>query len=310
MDNIYESTAVITPQSDLKDKAGGLASMASQLGGLAGIAGIAGISLPGTTSVYELESLLDSNTVREKVIVKNNLLPVLFDDDWDEVKNEWKEPLFFVKWALDFKKWIKSAIPVSKKSKIEESDVPTVWDGLRLLDKKVLKIDRDVKSNMVTITVQFHDPEMSAKLVDDFLTGLADYMSAEAKRVANTNRKYLEEQLVKAVDPVVREKIYAMLTHQIETSLMAEVKENFAFKVLERPKVPDKKVKPKRALMVLAALFGSTFIGIMIAVYRESVEKQKAMNAAGVGEVIPADETEKRGMGETGSVRRGETTGG
>ncbi len=89
-------------------------------------------------------------------------------------------------------------------------------------------------------------------------------MSSEARRVATINQKYLEEQLGKTADPLIKQKIYNLIAQQLETSMMAEVKENFAFKVIDPPKVPDKRIKPKRIQMVLLSfvivhLYGCVF---------------------------------------------------
>jgi len=68
---------------------------------------------------------------------------------------------------------------------------------------------------------------MASKIVEYYLATLTNYMSSETKRVANTNRKYLEEQLVNTSDPFIKQKIYNLIAQQIETAMMAEVKENF-----------------------------------------------------------------------------------
>jgi tyrosine-protein kinase Etk/Wzc len=86
---------------------------------------------------------------------------------------------------------------------------------------------------------------------------------------------------VKAVDPMVRQKIYALLSKQVETALMAEVKGNI-FKIIDPPKVPDKKIRPKRALMLILAMIMSMFVGVFLAFFLEYLEKMKAVNAQGI----------------------------
>jgi uncharacterized protein involved in exopolysaccharide biosynthesis len=67
-----------------------------------------------------------------------------------------------------------------------------------------------------------------------------------------------------------------MIAQQIETGMMAEVKENFAFKVIDPPLAPDKKIKPKRAQMVMLSLIVALFVGIFVAFFREYIEKIRA----------------------------------
>ena len=273
MDNIYQASAVIAPVES-KDRAGGMSSLAAQFGGLAGIAGI---SMPGSASLNEIKSLLNSKVLKEKVIEQNNLLPVLFPDAWDEEKGAWKKPgkpMFLLGVLSDLKKKVKAMASPKKPARGDAVNQvgPTIWDGLRALDQ-IMKVSIDQKTSMITVSAELNDPEIAAKLVEYFLAALTDHMSSEAKRVARTNRAYLEEQLLRTADPVVRQKINSLLGQQVETMLMAEVKENFAFKVIDRPMVPDRKIKPKRAQMVVLSSLLAAFIGVFLAFFLEYLEK-------------------------------------
>ena len=106
-------------------------------------------------------------------------------------------------------------------------------------------------------------------------------MSLEAKNIANINKKYLEKQLQETKDPIVQQKIYNLIADKIETSMMAEVKEGFAFKVLDPPMAPDIKSKPKRAVMVVVAFMVSLFLGVFAVLFREYIKKVKAKSAGG-----------------------------
>jgi uncharacterized protein involved in exopolysaccharide biosynthesis len=279
MTNIYQAKAVITPVSPKEGARGGsLSALAQQFGGLAGIAGVA---LPGGSTASEIIAQLESNILREKVIVRNNLLPILFYKDWDAEKKDWKRgiklnPLYYVK------KLTESVFPDAKKVKKNEDDIPEIWDGIRMLDKDIVNVKNDIKDNTITITAEFHDPTMAAKIVEYFLVELTDHMSGEAKRVASTNKQYLEGELGKTADPLLKQKIYELIAQQLETSMTAEVKENFAFKVIDPPKAPDKKVKPKRALMVIVSAVISGFVAVFIAFFMEYLEKVKSKEGESV----------------------------
>jgi capsular polysaccharide biosynthesis protein len=105
------------------------------------------------------------------------------------------------------------------------------------------------------------------------LETLNDHLTGEAKRVTKINKDYLEDQLAKNSDLFIRQKIYNLIADQVEMMTMAEVKENFAFKVLDPPMVPDQKSKPKRTLMVILSLFVSLFVGVFLAFFKEYLEK-------------------------------------
>jgi uncharacterized protein involved in exopolysaccharide biosynthesis len=174
--------------------------------------------------------------LREKVLIKYNLFPVLF-----------------------------SGKPVKWKSEQEK-----MWAGIRFLETAI-KVNPVQKDNIIQITADFKDPKVAGDLVSFVLTELIEYMSSEAKRVAETNKRYLESQLDKTADPFIKTKLYSLIAQQIETSMMAEVKENFAFKIIDPPRIPDKKIGPKRTQMVMIAFTVSLFLGIFVAFGKEYV---------------------------------------
>jgi len=99
--------------------------------------------------------------------------------------------------------------------------------------------------------------------------------------VAATNRVYLEQQLATTLDPLIKQKTYNLIAEQIELAMMSEVKENFAFKVIDPPLAPDKKTKPKRLMMVVLSFVVALFIGIFMAFFLEFLEKQNIHIDAG-----------------------------
>lgn len=236
--DIYQATAIIAPVSDEKSS-GGLAILSQQFGGLPGI------SLPSSVSTSEIINLLKSNMIREKILEKYNLLPVLFPEGWN------------------------------KENIKQGSKIPTTWDGLRRL-KAIIAINNNIKENTISVSAEFNNPEMTAKLVNYLLTTLAEHMGSEAKRAALTKRRYLEEQLRSTSDPLIRQKIYNLISQQVETAMMSEMKEDFVFKVLDPPRVPDRRIRPERRQRVLLSFAVSLFIGIFLAFFLEYIKNLRA----------------------------------
>ncbi len=189
-----------------------------------------GISAPASSNMSEIVNLLKSNVLREEIMKQHNLLPIFFEE----------------------------------KSLRGKSEDQKIWNGIRYL-QDTLKVVPNQKDNSIQVSMEFRDPKIAADVVNYTLLELTDHMSNEARRVADTNRKYLESQIDKTADPFIKTKIYTLIAQQIETAMMAEVKENFAFKILDPPRVPDKKIKPKRTQMAIIAFVVSLFLGIFVA---------------------------------------------
>jgi uncharacterized protein involved in exopolysaccharide biosynthesis len=270
--NIYEAAAVITTVAE-KDTSTSAAMQMLSASGLAAMADVAGMSFPGGQKLNVLESYLKSNVVREKVITKHNLLPILFPRQWDDEKRTWKRssPGLLTKTVSSLSRAVSPNDPAMQKP--AEDGAPTISAGLRVLQPMVT-IKSNVKANTLTITVDHRDPRIAAEIVAYILDTLQDHLSEEKKRNANENRDYLKEQLVRAVDPLTRQKIYSLLAKQIETALMAEVKGNI-FTVIDPPRVPDRKVKPNRTQLVGMSIVMSLFVGVFLAVFLEKREQAR-----------------------------------
>jgi uncharacterized protein involved in exopolysaccharide biosynthesis len=228
MTPIYEARAVISPATARPNDPTGVSAFALQLG----------IATPASSNMSEIANLLRSNILREKILIKYNLFPVLFSGK-------------LTKWKSEDEK---------------------MWAGIRFLEAAI-NVNSVQKDNTIQITADFKDPKVAKDLVNYTLAELIEYMSSEAKRVAETNKKYLESQLDKTADPFIKTKLYSLVAQQIETSMMAEVKENFAFKIIDPPRVPDQKIKPRKRQMVIIAFAVSLFLGIFVAFGKEYVEK-------------------------------------
>jgi uncharacterized protein involved in exopolysaccharide biosynthesis len=275
--DIYEATAVITPTGGEKVSSG-LSILTQQFGG------IPGISLPPSASATGVTILLKSNTIKEKMIERYNLLPVLFYEQWDEEKKEWKRG---IKGGISLNPFrlissIAGAIkPEKGASNPGDIRIPTMWNGLRALNS-IIKIKNNIKENSITISAEFHDPEMAAKMVNYLLETITNHMSSDAKRVANNKKMYLEELLRTTADPLIRQKIYGLISQQIETAMMSELKEDFAFKVIDPPRVPDTKIKPKRSVKVMLSFVTSLFAGVFLAFLLEYIIRTRNKVSGGM----------------------------
>jgi len=212
-----------------------------QAGGMSAVAAQFGIMTPQSSNASEIVNLLKSDILMQKVLEKQGLFNLLFTTHELEGKTENEK----------------------------------MWNGIRALKKEIVKVTENKKDNMITVSAQYKDPVVAQRIASAVLNELTEYMTGEAKRVAEANRKHLETQIVTTGDPLVRQKIYSLIAQQIETMMMAEAKENFAFKVIDPPRVPDKRIKPKRTQMVIVAFIVSLFFGVFLAFVREHYERNR-----------------------------------
>ena len=74
---------------------------------------------------------------------------------------------------------------------------------------------------------------------------------------------------------VTQEKVFELLTQQLEMAKIEEAKEEITFQVIDRAIPPEKKIKPKRRQIVMLAGIVSLFVGIFFVFFLEYISKLK-----------------------------------
>lgn len=241
LEDRFKAKAVISPVKEGGGPPVGLSLLVQQL------ESVPSMSLTSPSSAPEILALLNSNRLRKKLIERHGLLKVIFSDRWDSEKKSWATGV----------------------------RVPTFHDGLRALDRS-MSVKHSAKDNTITITMESSTAEDAASMLSRLITVLNEHLSEEAKRVADSNRRYLESQLKHTTDPLIRQNIYALIAQQIESSMMAGVMENFAFKVIDPPDAPDRKASPKRHLIAFAGFAASTAGGTLLAFVLEFFRSRRS----------------------------------
>jgi uncharacterized protein involved in exopolysaccharide biosynthesis len=157
-------------------KGGGLSSLLSSLP--------ISVSLPTGQSGLTVEAVLNSRTLRERVIKDLNLLPLLFPDKWDSKRR---------KWIL----------------KGKNDRPPTILDGAEKL-KKLISVSTDKKTGVVTLSVEFKgNPEIAYEIAKTALKEADNILNEKSFTLAKKYRIYVGKQLQIARRKLLEvEKIY------------------------------------------------------------------------------------------------------
>ncbi|MBW2144346.1 MAG: hypothetical protein JRG75_08110 [Deltaproteobacteria bacterium] len=242
MTNIYRSEATIIARTQEEASFNPLTA----LGGLGG-AMAEGLGLGGGGSLEKLEVVLKSRNLTNRVIKKYKLMPVIFSDDWNEKKKKWNT-----------------------------DDPPTLQDGWEEM-QDCLTIRLDIKKNTIKMGFDHKDPETAKKVADYYLTELSEVLREEVIQDATQNMRFFRKQLEKTIDSLLKEKIYSMLAKEIEKETFARAQKYYSFLILDPPIVPDpdKKIRPKRALICILSVIVAFFLAVFLAFIMEYVHRLK-----------------------------------
>jgi len=247
MTPIYRVEVLLAPVTD--DKAGGLAALAGQFGGLASLAGI-DIGGSGSDTGQSI-AFLKSRAFTEEFVRDNNLLPLLFYKKWDADKQAWK---------------------------VEKlQDMPTMWQAFDLFDKKIRFVSEDKKTGLVTLSIEWRDRELAAKWASELVQRINKTMRERAIAEAEKSLKFLNQELQKTSVVDVQQSIYKLIEGQTKTMMLANVREEYAFNVIDPAAIPDenKFIKPKRVLFILVGFIVGGVLGVSMAFVRSAINRKR-----------------------------------
>lgn len=226
----FESSVVLAPAGDESgSKLGGAGALLSQFGGLASLGGISLGGGGGRKS--EAVATLASGALTEAFIRDRDLLPILFEDDWDAATKTW-------------------TIRDPRKQ-------PTPWKAEKFFREEVRVVSEDKKTGLVTLTITWTDPELAAQWATELVARTNATLRARAIADAQRSLDYLNEQLKKTSVVELQTAIYGLIESQIKQIMVANGSEEFAFRIIDPARVSEKRSSPKRPqIMILSTFFG------------------------------------------------------
>jgi uncharacterized protein involved in exopolysaccharide biosynthesis len=236
--DMYTAAAVVTPASDEGKQSAALGALSSL-----------GIVVGGPSKVEDLETLFRSNDLTARVFRKYDLWPIVLPDRYDAGTGKLKPSM------------VDSLFGGSKGPK-----APGDWDAMRAAEKS-LSVSVNKKAGTVFLSFEAPSAEGAAKIVGYYLEEGKSRLQEEALERASRNKKFIEGQIVATSDPVTRERLYTLYGQEVEREMLARNREQFGFKLIDRPWVPERKSSPKRArtavlAAALAFLFSAVILGL------------------------------------------------
>jgi uncharacterized protein involved in exopolysaccharide biosynthesis len=231
----YRATAQLAYVSEDGAASGLLSSLQSQFGGLASLAGV-NVGGSGGTSKEEAIALLTSRTLLQAFVSENDLLPVLFKGSWDAEAKAWS---------------------------VAGEDVPTLEDAYLLLTEKLLKVQVDSKTSLISVTVQWTDRDVAARWANELVRRANEHLRGQVIDDAQRSIEYLTAEIAQTSSVEVKSGLYNLIQSQINRTTLAKAREDFAFKVVDPAMAPDadRIAVPNRLLVALIGFLFGAFVG-------------------------------------------------
>ncbi|AQP35104.1 lipopolysaccharide biosynthesis protein [Vibrio anguillarum] len=259
--NTYQAEASLVAANE--DSGGGLASMAGQLGGLASLAGINLGSGRSGDKAMSLAVLQSRQFINAFINRHQLLVPLMAAESWDRVSGEMViDPALY---DVETQQWIRKIEPPL-------SSTPSDWEAHKAF-KEIFSVSEAKDNGLVKVSITHLSPLIAQQWVELLVKDLNDWIKNEKLTETRQNISYLEQQLEKTKLVDMQSVFYQLIEEQMKSLMLAEVKDEFAFKTIDPAVVPEEKAGPKRALIcVLATLLGG-MLGIAIVLVRFAFKK-------------------------------------
>jgi uncharacterized protein involved in exopolysaccharide biosynthesis len=229
----YYSAKVLFDVADGGSSSRGLSSMLSQLGG-----GTLAARSRQQSKIAQGIATLESQQFLREFIQENNLLPILYAGLWDSETSDWKAS------ASDSK--------------------PRLSDGYRKFGA-TMGVAEDPKTDLLTLEIKWTDPDLATEWANKLIFRLNEKLRARAILEAVETIDFLKKEVEKTRIVELQQAIYFMIQQQINTQTMANIKQEYAFKVISSAIAPelDQYVSPRGGLIFIVALLGGALLSVL-----------------------------------------------
>lgn len=243
----YEAKVVMLVSADESNsKLQGLSGIASQLG-----FGALGLGTEQSNHKAEALATIQSRVLTESYIRDKNLLPVLFDKDWDAARHQWKNP----------------------------QKPRTLWDGNKLFERKIRAVVEDRKTGLVTLTITWNDKQLAAQWANDLIARTNAHVRQRTLDLSARNLAFLQEELQHTNVVETQQAIYKLIEGEIKTTMLARGNEQYAFTVIDPAVVPQDKSNIRRLFVVMIGFVAGLALGTLWALFGHWLSERRAARA-------------------------------
>ena len=267
MPNIYLASADLAPVNQQE-------SLSSQYSSLAAVAGINIGTNEGSKTKEALKVLKSLHFFKTHIypfINLENLLAVR-SVDIDSYVITYDNKLF----DSVNKLWIKNNdyewVP-SKKYNIQPSPQSAFRKFESIFD---VKVDDD---GFVTLSMQHQSPLLAKLWLDMSIAAINSSIIEEDRIRAEKSINYLEKTLVTTNLSQVKDAISNLLEQELKKIMLINASNEYVFKIIDSPVVPEKKIKPSRLIIIMIGAFLGFMLATLIVIFQNSFFKNRIFSS-------------------------------
>jgi len=135
-----------------------------------------------------------------------------------------------------------------------------MWDAMNYFEERVRRVAIRKDDGLVVLSITWFEPDVAALWASRLVALVNQKMRSDAIQEATQSIEYLNQELSKTSAIELQQGIYRLIESNLNTIMLANVRDEFAFRVLDDAATPDSDdfSSPDRAMII--------FLGFMLGV--------------------------------------------
>lgn len=250
--DIYRAEAVLAPAESDQNRGG----LAAQFGSAAALLGV-NVGSSGGENISTAIATLRSRQFIGRFIEENDLLVPLFAGTWDKRSGGS---------AID-----DEIYDVESGTWLLKDGEPTEQEAYRAFMEALSVIGPDGTMGIVTVGISWHNPIEAAEWVNKLVAAINRQIKEQDVNEANRAIAYLRRQLEQTQLVDMQRVFYQLIESQTRITMLADVRDEYMFRVIDPATMPDQRNSPRRSLMVIIGAFAGVFLALLLAYLRRTL---------------------------------------
>ena len=238
---MYRSNLLMVPAQEV----GAGNNMQGFSGALGGLASLTGITVSDTDlDTAAALATLQSFTFTKNFIEENNLLPVLFPEKWDDADNNWRR-----------------------------GNTASFWEAhQRLLE--VMSVTTNKNTGIITVSIELSNANSAASWLNKAISKLNNQLRERSIEETQRNINFIKEELLTTSSVNIQNVLYNLIEDQTKNIVLANTRDQYAFRVIDPAIVPESRSKPNRKNILIIGLILGLLLGSISAFVMHFLEQK------------------------------------
>jgi uncharacterized protein involved in exopolysaccharide biosynthesis len=213
-----------------------------------------------------------------------HVLPALYEKNWDAEKGDWKsidEQSAWQRFVNSIQVLRTRVLAVVTRDEGAQATLDSLGNAGPSRERAYLRfnqiraVDYDLRTEIVTVSVDWRDPVLAAKWANGIVDLLNEELRQRAIEESTKKLQYLERQAQTADIVGVRNALFQLIEQEQKVLMVANTVDEYSLHVLDRAIVPEQRLRPRRTMMVLFGIFFGGMLGVSYVIARAFVYWQR-----------------------------------